>query len=135
FLTKISELIEETDAGDRHREIAGGLQLVAGNVPQSARIDWQSFAEHELHGEIRNPSKAGTRMCPLKPSFGAQSRFSFAIELSETLLKLRLRRDRLQSLPRHCLQHNPRIVSLLPEFRVDALPELIRRVVERPSKV
>ena len=71
----------------------------------------------------------------LKPAFRVLSGLSLAIDLSEQPLKLRLRRDRLQSLPRHCLQHNPRIVSLLPEFRVDALPESICRMVEGPSKV
>ena len=51
-LAEIALLIEQPDADDRHAQVAGGLQLVAGHVAQAAGVDGQRLAEHELHAEI-----------------------------------------------------------------------------------
>ena len=71
----------------------------------------------------------------LKPGSRLLSGLSLAIDVSQQSLKRRLRANGLQSLPRHRLQHHPWVVGQVPEFRVESFPELIGRVVKRPSKV
>ena len=54
FLTKISLLVEQTYANHRDAQIARCLELIAGNVPEPARINRQGLTQHELHGEVCN---------------------------------------------------------------------------------
>jgi hypothetical protein len=54
FLPKIALLVEQTNSDNRDAQVACGFELIAGNVAESARINRQRFAQHELHREIRN---------------------------------------------------------------------------------
>ena len=51
-LAKIALLIEQSHADHRHTQIAGGFELIAGHIAKPARVDGQSFAQHEFHAEI-----------------------------------------------------------------------------------
>ena len=66
-LPKIALLIEQSHAGHRHAQIAGGLELIAGHVAQSTRIDRQRLAQHEFHAEIGDTAQLRLRMGLLKP--------------------------------------------------------------------
>src|SRR5512143_340285 len=67
YLAKVALLVEEPHADDWNAQIAGGLELIAGDVAQAAGVDGQSFAQHEFHAEVRNAAQRGLRMGLLKP--------------------------------------------------------------------
>src|SRR5579864_9111199 len=71
----------------------------------------------------------------LKPRFRFFSKCFLAVEISQQFLKSRIGSNTLQFFSRYGLQHNPRIMRMFPEFGIELLPKLIRRVIEGPSKV
>ena len=66
-LAEVALLVKQSHADHRHPEVAGGLQLVAGDVAQSARVDRQGLAQHELHAEVGGTGQLRVRMVPLEP--------------------------------------------------------------------
>src|SRR5450631_2586779 len=56
-LTKITLAVEQANANDRNAQIAGRLQLIAGDVAEPAGVDGQRFAQHEFHTEISNATQ------------------------------------------------------------------------------
>ncbi len=71
----------------------------------------------------------------LKPRFRLFGKRFLAVEISQESLKFWVGGDRLQFFPGYGLQQNPRIVGQFPEFGIELLPKLVRRVIERPSKI
>ena len=51
-LAKVALLVEQADAHDGHAEVAGRLEVVAGQDAQAARVDGQAFVKTELGTEI-----------------------------------------------------------------------------------
>ncbi len=88
FLPKIALLVEQTDSDHRDAQVTGCFELIAGNVSESARIDRQGFAEHELHREIRNRRHTRTRMRLLKPRFRLFGQAFSLVEISQQSLKV-----------------------------------------------
>ena len=66
-LTKIALLVEQPHTDHRHAQVAGGFELITGHVAQPAGIDWQRFAQHVFHAEIRDTLQGRLRMVLLKP--------------------------------------------------------------------
>ena len=58
-----------------------------------------------------------------------------ALTILKTLTKLRRCQQRLDLLSGNRQQNDPRILCGLPEFRVEALPDPVRRMVPAPMKV
>ena len=67
LLPKIALLIKQPDADHRNTKIAGRFHLIARYIPESARVDRQSFAQHELHAEIGGTSQGLVSVVFLKP--------------------------------------------------------------------
>ena len=66
-LAEIALLVQQPHADDRHAQIAGRLELIAGHVAEPARVDRQGLAQHEFHAEIRDAAERRLRMGLLKP--------------------------------------------------------------------
>ena len=60
-LAEVALLVQEPHADHRDTQVARRLELVAGDVPKSPRVDGQRFAEHELHAEIGHARSAAHR--------------------------------------------------------------------------
>ena len=67
-LAKIPMLVQQSDAHHRHAKIAGRFELVAGDIPEPARIDGQRLTQHEFHAEIGNAREGRLGIRFLKPS-------------------------------------------------------------------
>ena len=52
YLAKIALLIEQPHPDHRHAQVARGFELITCHIAKPARIDGQSFAQHEFHAEI-----------------------------------------------------------------------------------
>ena len=71
-LSEVSLLVEQSYPDQGHPQITGGLQLVSGDVAQSARIDRKRFAEPELHAEVGDAVQRRVAMGLLKPCLTLQ---------------------------------------------------------------
>ena len=83
-LAEISLLVKQTYADHRHAQIAGSLELIAGHIAKSSRIDRESFAQHEFHAEICDMSQGRLRLALLKPRgrfLGAPLRLDEVIDI------------------------------------------------------
>ena len=61
-LTEVALPVEQSDGDQRDAEVAGGLQMVAGQNAEAARIDRDRFADAELGREVSDRVAAGG--CP-----------------------------------------------------------------------
>src|SRR5262249_35314247 len=52
YLPEVALLIQDADADHRHTEIAGGLELIAGDVAETTGVDRQRLAQGEFHAEV-----------------------------------------------------------------------------------
>ena len=66
-LAKVALLVEQPYPDYRHAQIAGGLELISGDVAEPAGVDGQSFTQHKFHAEIGDTAQRAPRMILLKP--------------------------------------------------------------------
>src|SRR5207249_353669 len=52
ILPEVASLVEQSDTDQRNGAIAGGLQMVPGENPQAAGIDWQALGEAVLRRKV-----------------------------------------------------------------------------------
>ena len=69
-LDEVAAAVEEADGDHRHAELGGGLQVVAGEDAQPARVDREPGLEAELHAEVRDEDVAVVGMRLLPPGGG-----------------------------------------------------------------
>ncbi len=58
-LLEVPVLVEQADPDDRHREVAGRLQVVAGQDAQAAGVLRQHCGDPELRGEVGDAARDG----------------------------------------------------------------------------
>ena len=128
-LPEVALLVEQSDADHRDAQIAGGLQLVTGDITQTTRVDRQRFAEHELHAEVRHALQCRSRVCLLEP----RARLRRLLAGVQQILDVLAKRGIFQRLPhnvaRHRLQHDPGIARQLPKHRIEPAPQVIGGMV------
>ena len=134
-LAKIALLVEQSHADHRHTQIAGGFELIAGHVSKAARVDGQSFAQHEFHAEIGRAGQGSVRMILLKP--GGRTRrlpagFHQAVHIFP---KNGVGQYALNLVPRDRLQDDPGILRDLPQFGIKLAPHFVGRMIPRPAHV
>ena len=134
-LAEVALLVKQSHADHRHPEVAGGLQLVAGDVAQSARVDRQGLAQHELHAEVGGTGQLRVRMCPLEPRRRLHLPTSRLDHALDVLAERGLGQQLFDPFARDRLQDDPRVVRAFPQFGIKAPPDLIGRVVPRPAHI
>src|SRR5260370_17160083 len=105
FRAKIPLLIEQAYPSHRDAQIACCLELIAGNVPEPARINRQRLAQHKLHREIRNRRQTRMRMRSLKPPFRSLGNAFLTMQISQEVLEVRVPSNTPQSLLRSSFPH------------------------------
>ena len=83
-LAEVAVLPEHAHRGDRHAEVAGGLELVPGDVAEAAGIDRQGFAEHVFHGKVDDSREAFAVLLAGEP-VGCSSRAWRALTMPSTV--------------------------------------------------
>jgi hypothetical protein len=66
-LPEITLVVEQADRDERHAQVAGGLDMVARQHAQAARVDGHRLVDAELGREIRDglrPQHAHVRRAP-----------------------------------------------------------------------
>ena len=99
-LAKIALLVEQLHADDRHAQVAGGLELIAGHVPEPVRVDGQRLAQHEFHAEIRDTAERRMRVGLLKPCRCLHGFPPTLYQVVDALAERGIGQDALELLPR-----------------------------------
>jgi hypothetical protein len=99
-LAEIALLAKQPNADDRHAQIAGGLELIAGHVAEPARIDRQGFAQHEFHTEIRNGAQRRLQVGLLKPPGRLRGIAPDLHQITNVFAESRIDQDTPEFLPR-----------------------------------
>ncbi len=134
-LAEVPLLVEQPDADERYAEIAGALEMIAGENAQAPGVDRQPFAQAELHREVGNAARSGSpegRGEPARP-------FQVSLPVVEPRLQFTAKcfvgGSRLQPLLRRVQQHQKGIARALPRVGVDSRPETPREPAADPPKI
>src|SRR6266852_280932 len=121
-LPEISLLIQEADAIHGNAQVAGGLELVAGDIAEAARVNWQRVAQHEFHAEVGDRRDLRVRIRRLEPVRTRDVVFVVMENLFQLLAEVRIRETGTQSFARDRLKEDPCVMRERPEFRIEASP-------------
>jgi hypothetical protein len=113
-LAKITLLIEQTHCNHRHAKVAGGFELIPGDIAKPPRIDRQRFTQHEFHAEIGNSGHRCVRVLVLKPARSAARLAQFPRGLRHPLAKTGVSNQLLHLFRRDRLQNESRISRAVP---------------------
>ncbi len=134
-LPKIALLVEQSNAHHRHTQVAGGFQLIAGHIPEPARVDGQSFTQHEFHAEIGNARQRTVRVILLKPGRRLRRPPSVIDQAIDLFPENGIRQHALDLVARHRFEDHPGVLRDRPQLRVKLPPHLVGRVVPRPAHI
>ena len=134
-LTKVALLVEQPDADERHAEIARGLQVVARDISEAARVNRKRFGDRIFEGEERDGTQARRRMLVLEPSRRGQLFLTKLAERLRGLSKGRRVPQLANLLARRRLDDERRIPGRTPQVSVELLPEDVGAMVPHRSQI
>ena len=134
-LLEIAGLVEQADADQRHAQVRGCLQVVAGKDAEAAGVLRQHLGDAELGGEVGD-----ARRCAVAEALVPAGLFEVPVEVLgggvDPAHHVLVRGEALQLLPADQSEEAHRIVVALgPDLRVQALEKLPRGPVPGPPKV
>ena len=137
-LLEVTVSVEQADADDRDAEVAGGLEVVAGQDAEATGVLRQHRRDPELRGEVADrPWHAGVgRSSALEPpvprQVGVQVRHGLVEQGPEGLV----RGQRREALPADRTQQAHGVApGLLPQVGVDGGEHVLGRRVPGPAQV
>ena len=134
-LAKIALLVEQPHADHRHAQIAGGLELIAGHVAKPARVNGQSFAQHEFHAEIRNTAQRRLRVGLLKPRGCLQHLPPGLHQVINVFAESGIGQHVLDLVARDRLQDAPGVMRDFPQFGIKLPPHFVGGMIPRPAHI
>src|SRR5207245_57903 len=115
-LAEVSLLIQHAAADHWHPEIAGGFELIARDVAETAGVNRQGLAEREFHAEVGHPREGRLPVCLLIPGRLAQILMSPVDQVFHPLSEIRSRQEVLNSAWGNRLEHDPWVMGQGPEL-------------------
>ena len=134
-LAEVAVPVEQADADDRDAEVAGGLEVVAGEDAEAAGVLRQDRGDAELRGEV------GDRAGRVGQATGTSGRRSCTSagrprQLAEAPQEGLVVRELLQALGAHGAEQTDRVVAgRLPGVGVDGGEEVLGLGVPGPAQV
>ncbi len=117
-LAEIALRVQQADADQRDSQVAGALEMIAGQHPQAARVDRQALVQPELGREIRHRPGPQDRGVHRPPAIGVLQVLGQPAErIVDPRVQRHLRRPPLQLVDRQPLEELDRIVVDLPPER------------------
>ncbi len=126
--------VQQADADQRQAQVAGGLEVIAGQDAEATRVDLHDLGDPELGGEVGHPRRG--RGLRLRPTGTRQVALKVRADLGqlphEGLVPHQLR----HAGPRQPSEEGHRVAAdLLPQLLVSPLQHLTGRRIPRPSEV
>ena len=81
-LAEVAARVEEADADERDTELGRGLEVVAGEDAEAARVDRQALVDAELHAEVGNEQVVVLAPGALPPADGVRGHIRHGAEPS-----------------------------------------------------
>jgi hypothetical protein len=133
---KVSLRVHEPDTDEWNAEIAGFLAVIAGEHPESARVNGQRLVQRELRREIRNRT-GRLRITMLPPGVACASGAIERLDGGIVDRQVALIRGRVsQRLLREHLQHQHRVVcGLTPQRVIEFAEDFARLRIPRPPQI
>ena len=134
-LPEVAVPVEQADADDRHAEVAGRLEVVAGQDAQAAGVLRQCRGDAELGREVGDGARPvlGQRLVPAVAVAVADQ---VLVEVVQPLAEAVVLRQLGEPGRGDHAQHARRVaVAAAPELGVDALEEVLGRGVPGPPEV
>ena len=137
-LAEVPGPVVEADRDQRHTQIRGGFEVIAGQDAQATRVVGQHLRHPELHREVRDSrrqccARGGLLLIPQRPRQVLAKIVGQPIQpFEERLVDGKL----VQALRGHRAQQRNRILAdALPQCGIDRSEQLLGRPVPRPSQV
>ena len=136
-LSEVPLLVEDADADERKPQVARGLEMIAREDAETARVDRQALGDAEFHRKVRDLVIAGRAEGLLMP--GAFTGH-VAAEPRDHPVEMREERFVLRGLEKPFLgdraqQQNGVVVGVLPEVAAEPPEQADRLVIPRPAEV
>jgi hypothetical protein len=111
-LVEVALLVQQSDAEQRHAELARGLEVIPREDAEPARVDRQGLGQAELQREIRDERTRRRTVLLLVPGPGARD---VGAESGDHRVQLReeglILRQAVEPLLRHAPQHQHGVVA------------------------
>ena len=135
-LLEVAVPVEQPDAGDRDAEVAGGLEVVAGEDAEAAGVLREDGGDAELRGEVGHGAGPLGRLAPLEPAVAGQVALEVGAGLAEPLEEGGVAGQLLEPGPADRSQQGDGVAPRrLPEHRVDGREDVLRLRVPGPPEV
>ena len=136
-LAQVALLVEQADADERQAEVAGGLEVVAGQDAQAARVDRQALGQAVLGGEVGDDGPVQRPVGPLEPA-GAIG--DVGVDLGDDAIVVGEEAGLVQDLVEpilldHAEHEHGVVVGGAPEVVVEATPQVLNVDVPGPDEV
>ncbi len=135
-LLEVARAVEQADGDDRHAEVAGGLQVVAGEDAEAAGVLRQRGGDAVLGREVGDArGRVGAER--LEPAVGGRgsSRRSSRLRLTQST-KPGVGRQLGEPLRRHLAEQAHRVLAAgVPQLGVDGREQVAGRGVPGPAQV
>ena len=139
-LAEVAGLVEQADADDRHADVGGRLEVVAGEDAEPAGVLRQRGRDAELGAEVgdgRRDAALGLVAAPLLvPAVLAEVAVEALLRPRHPLDEGRVAREALELVGGDGRQHGDRVVPHgAPALGVDGLEEVTQRRVPAPPQI
>ncbi len=147
-LAEVAGAVEQADADQRHAQVGGGLEVVAGEHAKATRVVGQRLGDAELHGEVGDrvrqqrvvpaggPALVGLLLAALVPARRGQVVVQVLGDGSGAGQEVLVTGQRLQPADRHLGEQPERVVAHpFPGLRVHRGEQLLGGRVPGPAQV
>jgi hypothetical protein len=137
-LAEVAVAVEEPDRGQRHAEVGGCLQVVAGQDAEAAGVLGHGFGDAELRGEVGHHAlhRVAGADGLLEPPRQVQVRVQRSLRSGQPLQEGRVGGELLEPFRDDVGQDAPRVVvAVVPRPRVDPGEQLAGGSVPGPPQV
>ena len=135
-LLEVAVAVEQADADDRDAEVAGGLEVVAGEDAEAAGVLRQHGGDAELRGEVGDRLRGVLRAAGLVPAVLGQVAVQVGLGRAQPLPEALVSRELVEPAAADLADQPHRVMAAgLPEPGIDLLEDVLGLGVPRPAQV
>ena len=134
-LAEVAVAVEQADADERDAQVAGRLEVVAGEHAQAARVLGDGLGDAELGREVGDEVERAVAL-GLEPAVALEVALQLAVDLAEEPLEPGVAGEGVEPLAGHEAEEADGVVDAgVPQVGVDPAEQVAGLVVPRPPQV